>query len=75
LRKRKKECYENIKGVESEESRKRLKTELSRVSKDLKKETRKVINAYKTHQVKEIERLEPDDARRMWKELKALGVD
>ena len=57
----------------NEDRRKRLKKELSLVSRKLKIETRKVINLFKRTQVKEIEKLEPDDTRRMWKELKALS--
>lgn len=73
LKKRKKECFVEMKSEGNEERRKRLKRDLSSVSRELKKEARKVINKYKRCQVKEIEALEPDDCRRMWKELKALS--
>ena len=50
-----------------------MKTHLSQVSRKLKIETRKAINLFKRSQVEEIQKLEPDDARRMWKELKVLS--
>ena len=43
------------------------------MSNNLKRKTRKVISEFKREQVKEIEGLEVDDCRRMWKELKALS--
>ena len=43
------------------------------MSRKLKRETRKAVNAFKREQVSEIESLETDDCRRMWKELKTLA--
>jgi len=73
LRKKKAQLFAKMKAEEKEESRKAIKKELSLVSRKLKSEARKAINEYKRNQVLEIERLQANDARRMWKELKALS--
>ena len=73
LRKRKQELFCLVKTEDETEKRKLLKEEVSKVSRKLKQCTRKAINQFKREQVKEIENLEQDDCRRMWKELKALS--
>ena len=65
--------FNKLKNEQEGESRKNLRKEMSRVSRNLKTQTRKAVNAFKREQVAEIESLEIDDCRRMWKELKKLA--
>ena len=44
-----------------------------KVSSNLKRGNRKAVNKFKREQIEEIENLEIDDCRRMWKELKKLS--
>jgi len=73
LRRKKRDLFEKIKAEREVERRLRLKRELSKASNLLRRRTKKVMDEFKTKQVAEIERLEPDDCRRMWKELKTLS--
>jgi hypothetical protein len=73
LRKRKSTLFCEAKAERESEKRKTLKREVSRVSTKLKRETRKVVNEFKRRQIREIENLESEDCRRMWKELKTLA--
>ena len=72
LRKKKSELFAKMRDADQEQSRV-VKRELCRVSNLLKRRTRTAVNKYKREQVAEIEGLEPDDCRRMWKELKTLS--
>jgi hypothetical protein len=73
LRIKKSELFRTIKAEDNIENRIVLKDQLKKVSKQLKQRTLKAINEFKREQVAEIERLEIDDCRRMWKELKRLS--
>ena len=73
LRIEKSALFRAIKAEMNAENRNALKAQLKRVNKQLKSRTRKAINEYKLEQVAEIERLQSDDCRRMWKELKNLS--
>ena len=73
-RKRKRELYQKVLKERDVEKRKRYKKELSRVGNKQRRETRKAINGYKRERVREIEGLETNDCKRMWKELKKLTV-
>jgi hypothetical protein len=73
LRKRKSTLFCEVKAERESEKRKTLKREVSIVSTKLKRETRKVVNEFKRRQIREIENLESEDCRRMWKELKTLA--
>jgi hypothetical protein len=73
LMKEKFSLHNQAKAEPDVERRKALKKELSKTSNALKRESRKVINEFKRERVREIEHLEPDDCRRMWKELKRLS--
>ena len=74
LRIEKSGLFHAIKAEMNVENRKTLKAQLKKVNKQLKSRTRKAINEYKREQVAEIERLQSDDCRRMWKELKNLRL-
>lgn len=73
LMKEKFSLHNQAKAEPDVERRIALKKKLSKTSRELKRESRKVINEFKRERVKEIEHLEPDDCRRMWKELKRLS--
>jgi hypothetical protein len=73
LRKQKKEAFHKMKSEKEEEKKASWKKELSKVSRKLKRQTRKTVNTFKREQASEIESLEPEDCRRMWKELKKLA--
>ena len=73
LRKQKSVMFEKIKKEKDVVKRLVLKKELTKVSNNLKRKTRKAINQFKRDQIEEIENLQVDDCRRMWKELKKLS--
>lgn len=62
-----------MKEEKDDEKRRALKAELTKVSSQLKANNRKVIHQFKRAPVAEIESLEVDDCRRMWKELKLFS--
>jgi len=73
LRVNKSKLFRAIKAESDGEKRKPIKEELHRVSKKLKQRTRRAIESFKKEPAAEIESLEDDDCRRMWKELKTLA--
>lgn len=73
LRMEKSRLFRAMKAEDNVEKRQVIKEQLWKTNKKLKLRTRKAINEFKTEQVKEIERLEANDCRRMWKELKTLA--
>jgi hypothetical protein len=73
LKKERQRLFCEVKRERERERREKLKQEVVRISKRLKQQTRKTINRHKREQTEEIEGLERDDCRRMWKELKDLA--
>jgi len=73
LRIRKNQLFRKVRDEQDKEKRAALKVEVQKVNRNLKRKIRKAINEFKRAQVREIEYLEVDDCRRMWKELKALS--
>ena len=73
LRIRRNRLYRKIKKQTDKDRRMELKCEVQKLNQKLKQKVRKAINGFKREQVREIENLEVDDCRRMWKELKTLS--
>ena len=73
LRIQKNRLYREAKTEKEAARRVEIKVKAKKVNTKLKKRIRNEINSYKREQVKEIEDLEVDDCRRLWKELKALS--
>jgi Reverse transcriptase (RNA-dependent DNA polymerase) len=72
MRIRKNKLYREVKAERDAITRAAIKKQVTRLNKQLKKRIREEISMWKREQVKEIEDLEVDDCRRMWKELKTL---
>ena len=72
LKIRKSALFREVKTESDIERRKLLKAELKGVSTNLKRVTRRAITEFRREQVQEIESLEIEDCKRMWKELKSL---
>ena len=73
-RKRKRDLFQRMLKETDVTKKKVLKKELSRVGNQMRRLTKKAVNGYKRQRVKEIEELETNDCKRMWKELKKLTV-
>jgi hypothetical protein len=73
LRILKNRLYRDMKKEKDEERKKRLRLQTSKVNKQLKQRIREAIISFKCERVREIENLEREDCRRMWKELKELS--